>query len=200
MSNAFSDASVDGKNANQDSKLVGCKDASKNASAEEKEPLAAAATRLTVEKTKLPVGWMPKGAILRLNIFAELAFFLVVWAAYGFVMAYLPHSIQRVVAIAFSPGAIALSLIVTGWLSARFLASLSLRFSDLQRMAWATQSSAQSSTPPAHSPKASYNDADIRAAVLDILFGAKESIDIRLNCLTTLNCAIATYQLVSLLY
>jgi len=112
------------------------------------------------------------------------------------VMAYLPLGIQKVVAIAFSPWAIALSLIITGWLSARFLASLSLRFSDLQRMAWATQFSTSSAQPS----KPSCNDAGIHEAVLDILFGAKESIAVRLNCLTTLYCAIATYQLVSLLY
>jgi len=188
MSDAFSDQSTGDKG----SKSGG----DDNANAENKETLAAAATRLTVEKTKLPMSWMPKGAILRLNIFAELAFFLVLWAAYGFVMAYLPLGIQKVVAIAFSPWAIALSLITTGWLIARFLASLSLRFSDLQRMAWATQSP----TPSPQSSAASRNDAGIHEAVLDILFGAKESIAVRLNCLTTLYCAIATYQLVSLLY
>ena len=111
-------------------------------------------------------------------------------------MAYLPSSVQKIVAIAFSPWAIALSLIITGWLSARFLASLSLHFSDLQRMAWATQRSAS----PAKSSPTSCNDSEIREAILDILFGAKESIAIRLNCLTTLYCAMATYQLISLLY
>lgn len=147
---------------------------------------------------------MPKGAILRLNIFAELAFFVVMWAAYGFVIAYLPIRIQQAVAIAFSPWAVALSLLITGWLSARFLASLSLRFGDLQRMAWAIQPSAKPSAkhskPSTQVSAAPSSDVDIHTAVLDILFGAKESIAVRLNCLTTLYCAIATYQLVSLLY
>ena len=188
MSDAFSDPPPSNKDAKSGS--------DSKASAETEETPVASTMRLTVEKTKLPVSWMPKGAILRLNIFAELGFFLVLWAAYGFVMAYLPLSVQKIVAIAFSPWAIALSLIITGWLSARFLASLSLRFSDLQRMAWATQQL----TPLAKSSPASCNDGDIHEAILDILFGAKESIAIRLNCLITLYCAMATYQLISLLY
>ena len=188
MSNAFDDSSSNSK---------GAKSGDLNTTSAEREDISpASTTRITVEKTKLPISWVPKGAILRLNIFAELAFFVVMWAAYGFVMAYLPIRIQQAVAIAFSPWAIALSLIITGWLSARFLASLSLRFSDLQRMAWATQQS----TPLAKSSPASCNDGDIREAILDILFGAKESIAIRLNCLTTLYCAMATYQLISMLY
>lgn len=146
-------------------------------------------TRLTVTKTKLSVRWLPKGAILRLNLFAELAFFAVLWAAYGFVMGYLPMWVRSMVEIAFSPWAIALCLLLTGWLCTRFLASLSLRFGDLQRMAWAAQQSTDSDSP-----------TDIQEAVLDILFGAKESIAIRQNWLTTLYCASATYQLVSLLY
>lgn len=150
---------------------------------------ASSSTRLTVTKTKLPMRWLPKGAILRLNLFAELAFFAVLWAAYGFVMGYLPAWVRSMVEIAFSPWAIALCLLLTGWLCARFLASLSLRFGDLQRMAWAAQQSTESNSP-----------TDVQEAVLDILFGAKESIAIRQNWLTTLYCASATYQLVSLLY
>ncbi|MGC1306532.1 MAG: hypothetical protein WA885_04830 [Phormidesmis sp.] len=150
---------------------------------------ASSPTRLTVTKTKLPMRWLPKGAILRLNLLAELAFFAVFWAAYGFVMSYLPVWVRSTVEIAFSPWAIALCLLVTGWLGARFFASLSLRFGDLQRMAWTAQQLTESDSP-----------TDVREAVLDILFGAKESIAIRQKWLTTLYCASATYQLVSLLY
>ena len=200
MSNAFDDSSSSSKSVKSGNRNT--------ASADREEIPHTSATRLTVEKTKLPIRWMPKGAVLRLNIFAELAFFVVMWAAYGFVMAYLPIRIQQAVAIAFSPWAIALSLIITGWLSARFLASLSLRFGDLQRMAWATVPSSRPSAQPSakHSKSSTQasaapsSDVDIHTAVLDILFGAKESIAVRLNCLTTLYCAIATYQLVSLLY
>lgn len=165
---------------------------SKSASSdvEKLEPTSVSfSTRLTVTKTKLPMRWLPKGAILRLNLFAELAFFAILWAAYGFVMGYLPAWVRSMVEIAFSPWAIALCLLLTGWLGARFLASLSLRFSDLQRMAWAAQQSTESDS-----------STNIREAVLDILFGAKESLAIRQNWLTTLYCASATYQLVSLLY
>ena len=200
MSNAFDDSSSSSK---------GVKSGDLNTTSAEREDISPApATRITVEKTKLPISWVPKGAILRLNIFAELAFFIVMWAAYGFVMAYLPIRIQQAVAIAFSPWAVALSLLITGWLSARFLASLSLRFGDLQRMAWAIQPPAKPSAKPSakHSKPSTQasavhsSDVDIQTAVLDILFGAKESIAVRLNCLTTLYFAISTYQLVSLLY
>ena len=75
-------------------------------------------------------------------------------------------------------------------------------------MAWATVPSSRPSAQPSakHSKSSTQasaapsSDVDIHTAVLDILFGAKESIAVRLNCLTTLYCAIATYQLVSLLY
>ena len=189
MSDAFDRPVVAAKSRTKKTASVGdSKSASPDAEKAE-TTTASPSTRLTVAKTKLPMRWLPKGAILRLNLFAELAFFAVFWAAYGFVMGYLPVWVRSIVAIAFSPWAIALCLLLTGWLGARFLASLSLRFGDLQRMAWAAQQSAESDS-----------QTDVREAVLDILFGAKESIAIRQKWLTTLYCASATYQLVSLLY
>ncbi|PZO42471.1 MAG: hypothetical protein DCF15_22885, partial [Phormidesmis priestleyi] len=48
------------------------------------ETPAAPTTRLAVRKSRVPIAWVPIGAIMRRNLFAELAFFLVLWAAYGF--------------------------------------------------------------------------------------------------------------------
>jgi hypothetical protein len=145
--------------------------------------------RLTVNKSKLSWRWVPIGAIMRLNIFAELAFFLLLWLAYGFVMQYLPNSVHRLVRLAFSPWAIALVLLMGAWLITRFLASLTLRCTDLQGMAWATQ---QSTDP--------YDHADTEEVVLDLLYGAKESITKRARWITTLFCAIASYLIVSPFY
>jgi hypothetical protein len=174
MSDAFEDAALPFDEA--------------DSSAEAQTP-AAPNTRLMVNKSKLPLRWLPSGAIMRLNIFAELAFFLLLWLAYGFVMQYLPESVHRLVRLAFSPWAIALVLLMGAWLITRFLASLTLRCTDLQGMAWATQ---QSADP--------YNHADTEEAVLDLLYGAKESIAKRARWITTLFCAISSYLIVSPFY
>lgn len=146
-------------------------------------------TRLKVNKSRLPISWMPAGAIMRLNLFAELAFFLVLWAAYGFAMQYVPKSLQSLISLMFSPWVIALVLLVICLIICRFLASLVLRCKDLQGMALATQ----------HSTDA-YDHADTEEAVLDLLYGAKESITKRLHWITTLFCAISSYLVVSLFY
>lgn len=153
------------------------------------ETPAAPAARLTVRKSRLPIGWLPTGAIMRRHLFAELAFFLVLWAAYGFVMRYLSDRLQSLVSLAFSPWAIALMLLGTCWIIGRFLASLSLRCTDLQKMACATQDSTDT-----------YDHADTEQRVLDLLYGAKEAIANRLRWMTTLLCAVSSYLIVSLLY
>ncbi len=150
---------------------------------------AAPANRLAVRKSRLPIAWLPTGAIMRRNLFAELAFFLVLWAAYGFVMRYVSEPLQSLVRLAFSPWAMAVSLLVTGWTIARWLASLSLRCTDLQKMAYATKDSTDT-----------YDHADTEELVLDLLYGAKESVAKRSRWMTTLFCAIASYLIVSLLY
>ena len=153
------------------------------------ETPAVPTTRLTVRKSKLPVTWMPIGAIMRRNLFAELAFFLVVWAAYGFVIRYVSETLQSLVRLAFSPWALALMLLVTGWIVCRFLTSLSLRCTDLQKMAYATQGSEDT-----------YDHADTEERVLDLLHEIKESTAKRSRWVTTLFCAVAAYLSVSLLY
>ena len=146
-------------------------------------------TRLSVSKTQLSASWMPAGAIMRINLFAELGFFLMLWAAYGFAMQYVSKPIQRLIALMFSPGAIAFALLVGCLIICRFLASLVLRCKDLQGMALATQQSDDI-----------YNHADTEEAVLDLLYGAKESITKRLHWITTLFCAMSSYLIVSLFY
>ena len=153
------------------------------------EAPAAPTTRLTVRKSRLPIAWLPTGAIMRRNLFAELAFFLVLWAAYGFVMRYVSVSLQNLVRLAFSPWALALMLLIAGWVICRFLASLSLRCTDLQKMAYATKES-----------ESTYDHADTEEMVLDLLHEIKESVSKRSRWITTLFCAIASYLLVSLLY
>ncbi len=146
-------------------------------------------TRLSVNKSRLPISWLPAGAVMRLNLFAELGFFLVLWAAYGFAMQYVSRPVQRLVNLMFSPWAVALVLLVTCLIICRFLASLVLRCKDLQGMALATQQSTNT-----------YDHADTEEAVLDLLYGAKESITKRLHWITTLFCAISSYLVVSLFY
>lgn len=146
-------------------------------------------TRLTVNKSRLSASWLPAGAIMRLNLFAELGFFLVLWAAYGFAMQYVSKPVQRLISLMFSPWAIALVLLIVCLLICRFLASLVLRCKDLQGMALATQHSTDT-----------YDHADTEEAVLDLLYGAKESITKRLHWITTLFCAISSYLIVSLFY
>ncbi|PZO43623.1 MAG: hypothetical protein DCF15_22460 [Phormidesmis priestleyi] len=146
-------------------------------------------TRLSVNKSRLRANWLPAGAIMRLNLFAELGFFLVLWAAYGFAMQYVSKPVQRLISLMFSPWAIALVLLVVCLIICRFLASLVLRCKDLQGMALATQHSTDT-----------YDHADTEEAVLDLLYGAKESITKRLHWITTLFCAISSYLIVSLFY
>ncbi|MGB3292284.1 MAG: hypothetical protein WBB01_04715 [Phormidesmis sp.] len=150
-------------------------------------------TRLAVSKSKLPANWLPAGAIMRLNLFAELGFFLVLWAAYGFAMQYASKPVQRLisslVSLMFSRWAIALVLLGACLIICRFLASLGLRCKDLQRMAYATRDSADT-----------YDHADTEDAVLDLLHEAKEAIAKRQRWITTLFCAISAYLIVSLLY
>ena len=153
------------------------------------EAPAAPTTRLTVRKSRLPIGWLPAGAIMRRNLFAELAFFLVLWAAYGFVMRYASRPLQSLVRLTFSPWAIALMLLIAGWVICRFLASLSLRCTDLQKMAYATKES-----------ESTYDHADTEEMVLDLLHEIKASTAKRSRWVTTLFCGIASYLIVSLFY
>ena len=146
-------------------------------------------TRLSVKKTRLSANWLPTGAVMRLNLFAELGFFFVLWAAYGFVMQYVSAPVQRLVSLLFSPWAIALILLLACLLICRFLASLVLRCKDLQRMALATMESNDT-----------YDHADTEEAVLDLLCGAKEALNKRQRWITTVFCAITSYLIVSLFY
>lgn len=146
-------------------------------------------TRLAVRKSRLSIAWVPTGVIMRRNLFAELAFFLVLWAAYGFVMRYVSEPLQNLVRLAFSPWAIALMLLAADWIICRFLASVSLYCTDLQKMAYATQDSTDT-----------YNHADTEERVLDLLREVKASTAKRSRWITTLFCGIASYLIVSLLY
>ncbi|PZO47222.1 MAG: hypothetical protein DCF15_19265, partial [Phormidesmis priestleyi] len=108
---------------------------------------------------------------------------------YGFVMRYVSETLQSLVRLAFSPWAIALILLSAGWITCRFLASLSLRCTELQKMAYATQDSADT-----------YDHADTEERVLDLLHEMKESTAKRSRWMTTLFCAVSSYLIVSLFY
>lgn len=173
MSNAFNDA----------------QESSESTQAEpEAAPDTQAQTRIIVSKSRLPAKWQPAGAIMRINLLAELGFFAVVWAAYGFIINSVSTPVQRLVSLAFSPWAISLALLIVCLVICRFLASLVLRCTDLQGLVWQARE-AEPSAPAVE-----------EEVILDLLFGAKESITKRSRWIVTIFCAISSYLIVSMFY